>query len=522
MKTPFLPPFFLLLTFLNIYCYGQNSFFKSYGKLQPDYAYGMCKTAEGGFFLTGTSNGYGGSNYLYALKTDQLGDTIWMKGYTTNNTIYGYSAALCSDSGYIVCGNTGYIRLDKNGNVLWEYTYIGVVFYSGIQTNDGGFILTGSIGQSSSSNGVDIYILKLNSTGVKQWAGKLGGAIDDYAMSVKQTPDGGYIFAGNTNSFGAGGNDLFLLKTNSTGDTLWSRTYGSSLAEGGSTSARQCVSLTSDKGYIVGSYTNGFTGGGGIDGYLLKTDSLGDLQWSKTYGGTGNELIYDVKEVSGGGYLFTGCTSSAGAGGNDIYLIRTDANGDTLFTKCFGAASNDCGLQVLEQPGKHFAVAGYGVGLGAGNDDAWLVQTDSLGNSTCHQYNTLTYVSNAATQTDPAAFGRIYITLSSNTPSPIAKSGGTVTDACTMIGIENFSPLLAASLSPNPATNETRLQLGADHYNVILVIQNNLGQIMDTVYSGFIANGQTMLINTERYPKGLYLINIKAKEGSRCLKLLVE
>jgi predicted secreted protein len=149
-----------------------------------------------------------------------------------------------------------------------------------------------------------------------EWNQTYGGAGDDRAYSVINTTDGGYALAGYTNSFGAGGYDFWLVKTDSAGNMQWNQTYGGA----GDDCARSIVQ-TSDGGYALAGYTYSF-GAGGYDFWLVKTDSAGNMQWNQTYGGTGDDYAYSVVQTSDGGYALAGYTNSFGAGGYDFYLVK--------------------------------------------------------------------------------------------------------------------------------------------------------------------------------------------------------
>lgn len=155
------------------------------------------------------------------------------------------------------------------------------------------------------------------------WSKTYGGTGSDTGTGdTVQTSDGGYAISGDTNSSGTGGSDFWLIKTDSDGNAQWNETYGGAFDE---VSGGMC--LTSDGGFAIAGGTYSF-GAGGEDFYLVKTDSAGNMQWNQTYGGTGLENGYALLQSSDGGYLLTGTTQSFGAGGNDIWLVKTDALGN--------------------------------------------------------------------------------------------------------------------------------------------------------------------------------------------------
>jgi hypothetical protein len=164
----------------------------------------------------------------------------------------------------------------------------------------------------------DALLIKTDANGNVQWAKTYGGANWDYATSVQQTSDGGYIVAGLTESFGSGG-DIFLIKTDANGNVQWAKTYFGGWPE----SVRQ----TSDGGYILSGYI--YIGPWpNYDIFLIKTYANGNVQWAKIYGGTYYDVASSVQQTSDGGYIVVGTTESFGVGSADILLIKTDANGN--------------------------------------------------------------------------------------------------------------------------------------------------------------------------------------------------
>lgn len=505
---------FLLLT---VSGFGQSSFFKAYGKLPQDYCYSFDKTFDGGYILSGYTNGFGGTNYSLLIKTDANGDTNWIRAYAPSNNNFGYSICQGADSGYVLCGITGFSKVSADGTPLWNYIYSGVIFYSIKATSDKGFILAGSIGSTSSSNGIDVFLLKTDSNGIKQWSRKIGGPNDDYATCVRVLSGGGYIFAGSTNSYGAGGFDMYVVKTNSLGDTLWTRTYGGSNNDGGTSSTRQTIERTFDGGYIVGGYSNSFATSGSFDAYLVKIDSVGDHEWSKMYGGTAGDQIYDVKQCTDSGYVFTGITNSFGAGLGDIYLVKTNALGDTLFTRTFGGALNDYGYGVKETADKGFILCGYTANFGSGNNDAVLIKTDSLGNSSCHQYNTQSVVSSPATQVGITTTGKIFITINVSSVIPTLKTGGNVVDACVGNSIDDaFVGKFA--VYPNPNSGVFTISAPSTG-SLKITICDLLGK---TVYQKTVEHPALSIpIALPELASGTYLLKLQGEGINSVLKLLV-
>jgi len=174
---------------------------------------------------------------------------------------------------------------------------------------------------SFGAGGGDVFLIKTDANGNVQWAKTYGGTSRDEAYSVQQTSDGEYIVAGVTYSFGAGGGDVFLIKTDANGNVQWAKTYGGTNGD-----SAYSVQQTSDGGYMVAGVTYSFGAGGG-DVFLIKINASGNLQWAKTYGGTSRDEAYSVQQTSDGGYIVAGRTQSFGAGGGDVFLIKTDANG---------------------------------------------------------------------------------------------------------------------------------------------------------------------------------------------------
>jgi hypothetical protein len=213
------------------------------------------------------------------------------------------------------------------------------------------------------------------------WNKTYGGAGDDVGNSVVQTSDGGYAIAGYTESFGDDAGDLWLIKTDSGGNKQWSKTYGGMGSEAGN-----AIILTNDGGFAIAGYTNSF-GAGDFDMWLVKTDANGNLQWNKTYGGNAKEIAYSVIQTIDGGYAVVGSTESFEAGNLDVYLVKADSSGNMQWNKTYGGPVNDTGYSIIQTNEGGYAITGEMNPLG-GNNDAffYIVKTDPKGNLEWQKY----------------------------------------------------------------------------------------------------------------------------------------
>ena len=355
---------------------------KTFGGSYDDCARSVKQTTDGGYIVAGYTRSFGADYDAYILKLNSDGSLAWQETLGGNYVDYAYSIQQTTDGGYIVAGGTttfgfGYVdayvlKLNSDGNLAWQKTFGGYgedQAYSIQQTTDSGYIVAGYT-RSFGAGGYDVYILKLNSDGNLEWQKTFGGEGEDQAYSIQETTDGGYIVAGYTNSFGAGGYDVYVLKLNSDGSLAWQKTFG-----GNNEDYAYSIQQTTDGGYIVAGYTWSFGAGYNADVYVLKLNSDGSLAWQKRFGGSGDDQAYSIQETTDGGHIIAGST------GSDIYILKLDSNENLAWQKTFGGSDWDYAYSIQQTTDGGYIVAGntYSFGNVSYYSDVYILKLDSNG-----------------------------------------------------------------------------------------------------------------------------------------------
>ncbi len=347
------------------------------GGTDNDWGFSVQESSDGKYIIAGYTASFGAGYYdVYLIKTHADGETLWTRVYGGVDDDRGFSIQETSDGGYIIAGITHsfgagsydfyLIKTDENGNALWEKTFGGTDNdwgFSVSETSDGGYIIVGNT-ESYGEGESDVYVIKTDVNGDTLWTKTYGGEKDDVGVSIQKTSDSGYIIAGRTSSFGSGYYDVYLIKINDDGDTQWAKTYGGTEDDGGVS-----VQQTSDGGYIIGGNTKSY-GEGESDVYLIKIDETGSVLWTITYGGTEDDGCLSIQETSDGGYIVTGFTtlSNIPTWNSDVYLIKTDANGNALWVETYGGTKFDIGYSVQETSDGGYIIAGATYSEGSSND----------------------------------------------------------------------------------------------------------------------------------------------------------
>jgi hypothetical protein len=306
---------------------GDTLWSRAYGTSMPDLAYAIIPESDGGCTIAGSGYpGFNGSD-IWFLRLNSNGDTTWTRMYGTGQNDVAYDMRKTSDGGYIVSGqrlssspssgDAWILKLNANGEKQWD-SYFGGAGADAAQdveeTSDGGFVFVGNYRWDEGET--DLWLLKTSATGDSLWAQYHGGPADDIGYAITKGPAGGFVVAGQTKSTGAGGSDLWIMGVDQAGNELWSKTYG-----GPSDDAAFDICRASDGQYLVTGRTSSF-GGGQFDVWLLKIDAAGDTVWTTTLGGSGWDGGTAGIETKDGGYVIAAQTESMGAGAHDYWCIR--------------------------------------------------------------------------------------------------------------------------------------------------------------------------------------------------------
>lgn len=361
---------------------------------------GLASTSDGGFVGTGQHNGgLGGAcdNYVYKLNT--CGELIWYKTFGSAGSDGGRKVIEALDGGFLISGlydsdgGDGYDfflqKVDVNGNHQWLTVWNNLNGNS----NDYGHwvsevpnqIIVSGATTDYPFGGWDAVISSYSTTGNHQWSKSFGGSGEDNLCSVHALPSHLYL-GGITSSFGAGGRDLMVIKTDLNGNVIWMNAYGTPGTEGAYWDTEGTP--TPDGGYLMtGSTDQAGLSTGGSDILVVKLNSLGDLEWSKSYGGPSNDWAEGVLVSPNGGYAIVGTSESYTNGGRDAVLLKIATNGDFEWANSYGQAGCDRGVDVIAKDGGYVLSMNYNNSLaacGVNNEyDPMFVKTDSLGDCGC-------------------------------------------------------------------------------------------------------------------------------------------
>jgi hypothetical protein len=454
--------------------FGQNTFQKTYfqfGELPF-----IKQTKDSGFIATGIIEN--GPGYGVVIKLDSTGDTTWIKSYSTLGNIWGMNIVETFDGNYLVTyiknlgsmtDDTYIIKTNQSGDTIWSRSFSGSgmdFINMAYQNLDSGFILIGYT-NSFGSGLHDIYLIRTNPIGDTLWTKTLGGTGYDTGGAIVQTSDSCFILVSTVDTSSC------IIKLNSFGDTLWTKCYTGL--------SSQSMKQTADGGFAVFGEMN-----------LSKFDSTGDLLWSKKY-----DVPYYINGsfdlTNDGGFILTGFGDN-GSGLID-FNIRVDSLGDTLWCKTYNTGA----YSVASTYDGGFIYAGY-----------WVIKTDSYGHSFCNESSIQTIISSPVIQ-------RLYPLINVTSTNTVVghpvlqySSGGIVTTECSSLNISSLSPDLHLQVFPNPVIHDLQINFNS-HLIKDISIFNLLGE---KIYSAPAVNREELTVNCEHFPPGIYFVRAETENGT--------
>jgi hypothetical protein len=515
---------FLAFAFTLVFCNAQITSFQKYYNVDPTSVgggYSIKQTPDGGYAFTGYCNF---SHDAIVVKTDYTGSVEWSKQIgRSDSSEYGISINLTNDDGYIVCAigadqksHIYLFKLDSVGNTLWTKEYADtaaswVEANTAIQTSDGGYII------AAKSQGMDyrMWIIKTDTAGNITWSKKYNNGLSkNRACDIRQTSDHGYIVTGKTSDYGAGLDDVYLLRLDSSGGILWNKIFGSVTADAGN-----CVRITPDGGYIICGTTYGF-GAGLYDILLIKTDSLGSFQWAKAYGTPTRQEGYALAVMPDGGFAITGSHIDQ----NNRYrapLIRTDASGNVLYSKYFpGRSGNSFGYDINATTDGGIILVITTADSVSNQQDALVIKTDFNGNSNCSEIAWAVTTTVVIPQMDTGSYivngGMAYELQFSDSSTAIQDSA-----ACFTVSIDEELQHHNISVYPNPFSSEITIQLESEFSARTDIIVELFDVFGKEVAMERFSEGKA-IISRQDLVSGIYFYHIVSKDLFQAGKIIAE
>lgn len=476
------------------------------------------------------------SIFSICVYSQQAGEIIWEKSYggesydeimsVTESPFGGYLGAGYTQSfGLGRWGNAFFVKTDVNGDSVWTYHLGGEgidVFADVITTPDSMFVATGLT--DTENDFENIYLVKINDNGVVQWEKKFGGPEKEVAQSLTNSHDGGIIITGVTKSFSVGEEDLFIFKTTLDGDSVWFKTYGTSGNDGG-----YGIKPTSDGGYIIAGIYNW------SDMWLVKIDADGDTLWTSVIGGNDFEEGLDVQETADGGYIIAGSTASFGAGQLDAFLVKTDSLGNVKWQKTYGGTGYDEGRRVIINNSNEYVLMGNTDSGSLGEFNYLIIWTDlngdtirtktygDAGEDRCYDIVSIgdEYLLIAASNYSPATDGDASLLLirSGNEPSEVEPSDNTIP-----AGFKLYDAY------PNPFNPTTRIKFQVpiassneiQNTRISLIVYDVLGNQIATLFDDERSAGiYEVTFDATGLASGVYYYTLKAENYSQSKKMLL-
>jgi hypothetical protein len=489
----------------------QITFEKTFAGIDDQIGYSVCQNYDGGYIITGQNLKLPFYRNLLLIRTDSLGDTMWTKIFEADSIAQmGLTVSQTIDSGFVVCGRSFdpnlpssifLLKTDQNGNIVWLKRFgsqtKNVIGGSMKETPDSGFIMCGSY--ESTNGNYQVLVVKTNSVGDTLWT-RIYLYPSSFATSIDLTQDNGYIISGE--SVGT----PLIMKLDANGNIIFLKQYTISGIE-------TRIHSTSDGGYILCGTIFHADG----DALLLKLDSIGNVLWAKSFDGPlsyddWGETVIETKDssyvciVEGGSYIVP-----------VISIIKTDKSGNLLWSKINdGINESGCHFDaaISQTSDAGFISSGYRRSPASNNIEVYLIKTDSLGNTECNMSN-LSVIDSFLTcnaTSSPLLVNQIPVTIDSI--NFILETNQNINTLCSSAGIQTES--LAREeiqIFPNPANRQFTIKLNRTHSKQ-LELYNITGE---NIFSTNIIGQDSITLDCENFQPGFYYVSIYFENGEKAV-----
>jgi len=353
---------------------------KTFGGSKDDVAKAIIATEDAGAIMISTTRSKGaGKTDISAIKLDANGEKLWEKTYGGDRKEEAYAITKLQDGNFIIVGSTksygkgGYdyfiIKIDKEGNKLWEKTAGGIAKDEATAvtaTNDGGMLVVGS-SKSSGKGSYNYYAIKLDSNGKLLWEQTAGGKDWDLATGVAEMDDGSFLLVGKSESFGDNGYDGYVVKLSQKGKFLWEKTFG-----GKKEDSIYAIAKGIDGSFLLVGKTKSYKDKKG-DSFIIKLDKEGKKQRIKTYGNLGKDKATAVTALKDGGYAIAGSSREMSYGREDCILIMMDKDANVLGSNHYGGKKEDIAYGITQLQDGALMLVGDTKTYGHGGMDSFVV-----------------------------------------------------------------------------------------------------------------------------------------------------
>ena len=420
----------------------QVNFEIMYGGLNDERGVIIENTNDGGYIVGGSTRSFGSGDLdIYLIKMSVTGDVEWSKTYSTFGDERVSGLKQTAEGNYYVvgwmAGGFGFLdilmmKLDTNGNMIWEKNFGGIEADEprGVSVTDDGGILVSGYAASFGFGAKDIQLIRLDANGSVQWAKTIGGIFEDHISHNLIDSQGNFIFSGASDFTGVLNWTPTLLKTDPLGNIIWIKRYPGNVQDW----SRSVIELSSG-GYVFVGNTASF-GVGQNDVYVVKTDTAGNVEWAKAIGGTADDIGYSVVETNDGKIAVSGYSNSFGYGGYDAFLMMLDISGDLQWTHMFGTPNNDFIFNMKLANDGGFVLTGTSFDNTIGASDVYVIKTDQAGNTNCGNFEVNPIVTDVPLNAVDVNFGSVSI-ISISSPSYSVNVQGTKQSIkCRVIPVE--------------------------------------------------------------------------------------